>query len=499
MKSDICLVLEGTYPYVAGGVSSWVHDLLRGLGDRRFSLLHLGPRPGVYGEPRYTLPANVTELVEQHLNDAVMTPSPVERAQLRGQLERRIRQARRSRSNPSKTLAAIRRLHLDDAVDNELIGGLAANDLTLDQLLYGDDVFQAITEIYRACAATTSFLEFFWHFRSMHVPLVRVLSTPLPDASVFHSVSTGYAGALAAIASRRTGRPMLLTEHGIYARERELELARASWIAEPATDPRMPPLATSPLRRFWSRFFRALSRIAYHQAASIITLSEVNRTKQLADGAAPQRTSIIANGVDLSAVPRREIEPRTAPVRVGFVGRVVPIKDVVTLIKACDLAARHANITTLIIGPAEEDPSYAARCRDLVTTLGRTDDILFVGPRPADQVYRELDIVVLTSFSEGQPLVILEAHAAGLPVVASDVGACREMLEGREGVDRHFGPSGIVTRVASPQETASAIVRLARDPELRQRFGEAGRERVRTSYTRARMLEGYRVLYARLA
>src|SRR5690606_38843037 len=127
-----------------------------------------------------------------------------------------------------------------------------------------------------------------------------LLNASLPAARLYHSVSTGYAGLLAAIASRRTGRPMLLTEHGIYGRERELELARASWISEPAVDPRLPAQEASPLRRLWSRFFKKLSQIAYHQAQSIVTLSEVNRVKQLADGAAESRTSIIANGVDVS-------------------------------------------------------------------------------------------------------------------------------------------------------------------------------------------------------
>ena len=498
----VCLVLEGTYPYVPGGVSSWVHDIVRGMPDRSFSLLHIGPRPGAYGEPRYQLPPNVTGLVEHYLSTDEASPDAGAREQLRRELDRRIRRARKSTTGSSRTLAAIRRLHLEDTVDDALLADLAAADLDVDQLLHGDEAFGVITEIYRRCAPTAPFLDFFWHFRSMHVPLVRLLAAELPAARVFHTVSTGYAGVLAAIASVRTRRPMLLTEHGIYARERELELARASWIAEPALDPRLPAQTTSPLRAFWSRFFRTLSRIAYHQSDTIVTLSEVNRAKQLADGADERRTHIIANGVDvdhLSALMGPWI-PRAAgtPLRVGFVGRVVPIKDVLTFIKACDLALRDVRLQIDIIGPAEEDASYATRCRDLVATLGRTEEIRFVGPKPVAEIYGKLDVVVLTSFSEGQPLVILEAHAAGVPVIAPDVGACREMLEGRDAADRRLGPRGIVTRVASPEGTAAALVRLAREPELRARMGEAGKERVRSSYTKVQMLDGYRVLYRRM-
>jgi len=500
--TDVCLVLEGTYPYVAGGVSSWVHDLLRCMPEVGFALLHIGPLPGANGPARYLVPANVTCLLEEYCHVGSPPLDAASREQLRSQLAGRIRVTRRSHPVRSRTLGALRRLHLEDTMDDQLIEDLAAGDLDVDQLLHGDDAFEVLTEVYRARAPSAPFLDFFWHFRSMHVPLVRLLAAELPRAQIYHSVSTGYAGALAAVASKRSGRPMLLTEHGIYARERDMELSRASWIDEPREDLRLPAQATSPLRRFWSRFFTRLSHIAYWQSKLIVTLSKGNRTKQVTDGAPLDRTLIVANGVDVDHLTSLYGAPvaraPTTPLRVGFVGRVVPIKDVITFIKACDLALRDVPLSIEIIGPSEEDPAYARRCRELVHTLGRDDSIQFVGPRPLAEIYDHLDLVVLTSFSEGQPLVILEAHAAGVPVIASDVGACREMLEG-DGDDREIGPSGIVTRVASPEATAAAIVKLARDGELRERMGKAGRARVQASYTKMRMISAYRSMYGEFA
>jgi glycosyltransferase involved in cell wall biosynthesis len=130
-----------------------------------------------------------------------------------------------------------------------------------------------------------------------------------------------------------------------------------------------------------------------------------------------------------------------------------------------------------------------------VAKLGLGSVIRFEDTLPIERIYPELDIVALTSFSEGQPLVILEANAAGIPVVASDVGACRELLEGQSEVDRRIGPSGIVTRLAAPEETAAAIARLARDPELRRRMGAAGRRRVATFYRKSDTVSSYRALY----
>jgi len=83
-------------------------------------------------------------------------------------------------------------------------------------------------------------------------------------------------------------------------------------------------------------------------------------------------------------------------------------------------------------------------------------------------------------------------------VVATDVGACREMIEGRGEEDRRIGFSGVVTRVAAPKETAAAIVRLARDVRLRWRMGAAGHQRVTAYYQRKDMLARYRALYSSL-
>jgi len=150
-----------------------------------------------------------------------------------------------------------------------------------------------------------------------------------------------------------------------------------------------------------------------------------------------------------------------------------------------------------IFGPDDEDPAYARRCRRLVTRLGLERTIRFEHTLPIERIYPEIDILVLTSFSEGQPLVILEASAAGIPVVASDVGACRELLEGHSDIDRRMGPSGIVTRLAAPEETAAAIARLARDPELRRLMGATGQRRVAMCYRKSATVATYRTLYTR--
>jgi glycosyltransferase involved in cell wall biosynthesis len=509
-RSDVCMLVEGTYPFVSGGVSSWVHDIIRGLPELSFDMVNIGSHPGSYGAPRFELPPNLRSLRVLFCRGDNQ-PAPL-RGPERAVLDRRIRAVRRRPRDPieSRTLRGIRRLHLTDEVDDELIADLGSGDLELSSFLYGKESFELLVEISERLAPSTSFLDLFWHFRAMHVPLLRLLGASPPAASCYHAVSTGYAGLLGAVWSQATGRPFLVTEHGIYAREREMELSRAEWIRDDGEDDGLGGWAPAPsaLRQLWSHMFRKLSRVAYHRADRVITLSDANRRKQIADGAPEHKIKIVPNGVRVAPVPGPGPQGLPAiesdgeapdigmrPLRVGFVGRVVPIKDVVTFIKACDSVLRQIPMDVRVIGPDDEDAAYAARCRALVSKLGREDSIRFLGRLPPAQIYAQLDVVVLTSFSEGQPLVILEAYAAGIPVIASDVGACREMVEGRSGDDRQLGPSGFVTRVAVPEDTARALILVARDPQLRRRLGAVGRQRVAAYYHSDDMLEAYQKLY----
>jgi polysaccharide biosynthesis protein PelF len=172
---------------------------------------------------------------------------------------------------------------------------------------------------------------------------------------------------------------------------------------------------------------------------------------------------------------------------------------VLTLLRATSLALHQLDLEVWIVGPQDEDPVYARRCTDLVDRLGLGDVVRFLGPQPVREIYPQLDAIWLTSLSEGQPLVILEAHAAGLPVVATDVGACRELLCGRPGDDAALGPSGLVTPVANPTAIADALVALGRDPALRARMGRAGLARVQAHYQLADVVSRYDAIYREAA
>jgi len=499
--ADVCLVLEGTYPYVQGGVSSWVHDLICGLPELKFGLVHIGAERGASQRRRYRLPGNVVYLRDLYCRAGVPpggTSTVVRHAHA-------ARARHREAGRGSRLLGAFGRLQLDPVVDRALLDDLASGDLSVAALLHGRAAFELTQALYHQLAPDASFLDFFWHVRSMYLPLVRLLDEPPPVAGRYHALCTGYAGVLAAVWSHRTGRPMILTEHGIYVRERALELCRATWFQHCAsrlgvTRSLLGAPTAEAVHALWLQFFRVLARCAYFQSHAIISLSEGHRLRQILEGAPVDKTRVVPNGIDADALRARlgELRPRRAsgaPVRVGFVGRVVPIKDAVTFLRACALALRSVDLEVRIIGPTDEDPAYAERCRDLAAELGLGAAVRFEGPQPIERIYAKLDIVVLTSFTEGQPLVILEASAAGLPVIASDVGACRELLEGVGERDRQLGRSGVITRLAAPEETAAAMIQLAQDPALRASMGAAGQCRVATFYRQSATIASYRSLY----
>lgn len=489
--ADVCLLLEGTWPHVRGGVSSWVDQLIRGLPELSFSVCFLGGRRDDYGSPHYPMPANVVHYRECFLESAWQSEPPPAAGRGRD-VERDLRILSQFLHAPEEPSAE---------QGEALLDVLAAGSLGLADVLHSRASWSVIRESYLRHCSDPSFVNYFWSLRIMQAPLLMFgeLARRLPRARLIHSVSTGYAGLLGSILQRRWRCAYLLTEHGIYTKERKIDLAQAGWIAERPDDALSTALDAELgyIRRLWIRFFERIGLLTYRSADPIISLYEGNRRRQVQDGADPARTRVIPNGIRLEAwadaLARR---PRGIPPVVGLVGRVVPIKDVKTFIRAMrGVVSAMPEVQGWIVGPEEEDPAYAAECRNLVVSLGLQEQVRFLGYQKLGDVLPRLGLMVLTSISEAQPLVILEAWAAGTPVISSDVGSCREMIEGGSAEDRDLGSAGEVVAIADPQATARAILQLLRNPARWQAAQAVGLERVGRYYGEALMLERYRRLY----
>ena len=96
--------------------------------------------------------------------------------------------------------------------------------------IVNEDFLDLIAELSAQDFPYVGFTDYFYCVRSMFLPLLYLLGSDIPEADIYYSVSAGYAGVLGSMAQLRTGKPFLLTEHGIYTREREEEILRTNWV-----------------------------------------------------------------------------------------------------------------------------------------------------------------------------------------------------------------------------------------------------------------------------
>ena len=487
--ADICMLVEGAYPYVTGGVSSWLHALMTNLPQLSFALVHVGARPEPDRKARYRLPDNVVSFHEIFTGDFSHIKKP-------------FMTKLRSRVNKNELEVLHQAIALARPYDRARVYKILAKPelagLTAADLLCSSEGWDLMIWLYKMYAAHESFTNFFWTFRQTYLPILNIAEARLPKAHVYHAVSTGFCGLLGGLAKIRHGRPFLVTEHGIYTRERDIEIAQSRWLETLAEE------QTAQLRRmnffqeWWLNIYRFMERMSYDVADAVISVSGVNQQYQQTHGAAQHKLQLIPNGINIAQLDGIRLKHPTNSDHfvVGFVGRIVSIKDVKTLICALKIASQTIpHLQAYFVGPTDEEETYYQECQRLVALLNLENIICFTGPADVKAYYRRIDTLVLTSLSEGQPLVILEGNSAGIPVIATDVGACRELLLGITPEDQALGPSGLITPVASPQETANAIIKLWQDKNMRLQMGRAGQERVRRFYSQEQLYRTYLDLY----
>ncbi len=209
----------------------------------------------------------------------------------------------------------------------------------------------------------------------------------------------------------------------------------------------------------------------------------------------PPRLDVIWNGIDPRGAPtpvdrdraRSTLGVGPGEVVVGSVGRLDPVKDFGTLLRACAAAvSRDSRVRLFIVGDGAERAALAEAIRaerldDNARLLGHREDVA--------QLLPGFDVYVNSSVTEGISLTILEAMAAQRPVVATAVGGTPEVVED--------GTTGFLRPARDPGALAQAIVELGSDASLASRFGVAGRARVLAHFTLDQMVERYAQIYTR--
>ncbi len=279
------------------------------------------------------------------------------------------------------------------------------------------------------------------------VTLIRLFRRLRPDIVHTH---TAKAGALGRLAARIAGVPVTVhTFHGHVL------------------DGYFPPAVT--------RLFLGMERALARRTDRLVTVSPRLRAELLAMGIGrPEQVTVIPLGLDLERF--RRARPEQPALRVslglraevpllGIVGRLVPIKDHATLFRALALLDAHGPPAHLVVvGDGEE----RRRLEALANRLDLGARIHFLGWRTdLETILKELDVVVCASRNEGTPVALIEAMAAGVPVLSTDVGGVADLVA--------HGETGWLVRPGDPPSLAEAIRHLLDDEALRARLAAAGR------------------------
>jgi RraA family protein len=253
-------------------------------------------------------------------------------------------------------------------------------------------------------------------------------------------------GAVARLAALATGTPVVYTLHGCVLLDPGLSLRK---------------------RLLYHAIEWSLSKVTDR----IIAVSPEEQRFLIERGFGRSRVALIPNGIAPIAFPprtavRRDLGLPEDTVAVGFIGRLVDQKAPDVLLKAFAMASRGEQLCRLVLvgsGPLE------GSLRGLADSLGITDKVLWAGERDGTSVLPAFDLFAMTSRKEGFPYVMLEALAAGLPILAT-------ASAGVELTVRH-GENGWIVPPDRPESFAAALFDLMSDPRRLERFGRASLER----------------------
>jgi glycosyltransferase involved in cell wall biosynthesis len=479
---DVLLATEGTYPYFGGGVSQWCDTMVARQAGVRYHVYSVVSLP--YFVETFKVPAR-TALRRVSLWG---TEDPAEILDLPASTLYRRRQ------KVTRGVVVEEFLPLFDAVLDTIWSpeqdGRAVGDLLYRLYLFFSEydysgVFKdgAVWDAYLAGLGAgrwqrggkptlaDAHTTFGWLYR-----FLVVLSTPVPKVDLVHSSASAFCGIPGILAKHRYNTPFLVTEHGVYLREQYLSVGQ------------------SDLSPFAKHFLMGLVRMVvvanYAHADLVAPVAAYNARWERRLGVPEDRIRVVYNGVDEDSFPAFAERAAGAPPTVAAVARIDPNKDILSLIEAAALVLQERPEVRFVVYGGVSVPSYYEVCRARCEALGLGASFTFAGhTEDMASAYRDADVVVLSSITEGFPYAVIEAMMSGRPVVATDVGGISEAVDG----------TGVLVPPKAPSELAAGILKLLADPSLRAELAHEARVRALDLFTARNTMRRYFELYQELA
>ena len=480
------LISEGTYPFYGGGISTWSHMLCEQVSNVNYSLYSINA--AYIPEPIFKLSSNVKEVIQVPLwapdepQDYVSyrrdyykvvnrkentTPEIIQTKFV--PLFRRFIQFIYQESTDAKTL---------DNVFFEMWRYFDSYDYkeTLqDQSVWEVFKYEATKETEDDGSFTATLFDITVGLRWLYRFLIP-FSIPVPKVDLTHITLSGFPLIPALVSKYRYNTPMIITEHGVYARERLLYINRSDY--------------SYFIKDFLIKLTEAITRLSYYKADKILSVNKFNITWELMYGADRNKIEITYNGVDHNKfIPREKPDHLKGIPTVVAAARIFELKDILTMIRSCDVVRREVpNVQYLVYGDKNAVPEYTQQCESLIQELGLENNFFLKGYHSEPHlIFSEGDISILSSISEGFPFTVLESMSCGVPVVATDVGGVAEAI------DEH---SGFVCKPRDPEAIGAKVIELLSNVALREQMSKLGRQRVIDLFTLDIFIDSYERIYA---
>ncbi|MGB7050912.1 MAG: DUF3492 domain-containing protein, partial [Acidimicrobiales bacterium] len=343
---DVLLTTEGTYPFVTGGVSTWAHQLVTGLADKRFVVYSVVANTNM--AVRYEPPPNLVHVVQVPLwgteDNAEFNPRP-------GWISRRLR--RPGRRFDKEFLPAYAQLVVSVALGEggptDLVAALCALSEYSERYSLKVAMRDGRTwRLFRDALAAHPLYRKLTTYEAIDMArsvyrYLAPLDYPPELPGVVHASAAAFCAIPAVVLRERFGVPFLLTEHGVYYRERLLALGRNK--------------ANSPHRVFLSNFYAAIVAMAYSCADLVAPVARFNASWEARLGVEESKIHPMPNGVDPDRFPlERPAGSGDGPLTLVAVARLERLKDIHTLLRAFAIVRGRIDGVRLLIPGPESDP-----------------------------------------------------------------------------------------------------------------------------------------------
>jgi glycosyltransferase involved in cell wall biosynthesis len=483
------MVSEGTYPYNFGGVSTWAHDLCTKVGNVDFTLYSINAE--VEEIPKYPLGENIKRIVQVPMWSA---EEPIDCVDYNKEYSsilasREITTEDWIATSFVPNFEKFVKLIFSKDHDMEVLNSSMFNmwqffqtydyKKTMSSMAVWNVFNKVIEEMLTqeeqqqiAMVDVTTAMR--WIYRFL-IPI----AIDVPKSDISHITISGIAVLPALALKYKYNTPILITEHGVFIRERMIAISTSNY--------------SFFLKKMLIHFSECITKLAYHHASKITTVSKFNMSWETFYGAESHNIQVVYNGVDTTLFrPASKPQHLKGIPTVVAAARIFDLKDIETMIRTCkEVSAMLPNVQFLVYGNKDAVPEYTAKCEDLISELSLEDNFFLKGFHAhPEQIYHEGDISILTSISEGFPFTVIESMSCGIPVISTDVGGVSEALD---------STCGVICKPRDHKALAEQVVRLLQDEGMRVKMGENARKKVEKYFTISNFVQTFEEVYASIA